>query len=490
MKYFTLKNLAILLLLVSAGFAIFLNLDAQQIVLWDEGTYAVNAYEMYLNGNYLVKYYDGIPEMFATNPPFVCYLQVICMKIFGPGELAVRLPSGLAAMGVVLLIIRYARKENLGLDFAFYAVLFLVTAKGYIGYHVVRNGDLDSVLIFFVTGSIIYFDKFIEYEDKKIKYLLVFSTFVLFGFFTKGIACLLVAPAFIIYATIRNKLKYIFKTKQVYYCFFSVLLLIVLYYGFRELKTPGYISFMLQSEIGRWYTQDAIHDHPFNFYLTWLSDKHFTYFLYLVPIAAFVLLLLPKDNEFRKKSTIWLISMLTFFLIISFSKTKLEWYDAPLIPMMSIFLALALKAMLPSDRLSTGRGIAVKVLFVCCMFAAPYYSQIQQNLIKHEGWHDVNFGMALRQYNKLHNVPKKMELLYTTYNGHAIFYKMLYNDKYGYEITSRDVAGNITMKPGQVYLFTHPAIKDYLEKNFTFKVYFEGNSMMVVETLNYRATTN
>jgi len=486
LKYFTKNNIIILGLLVASYFAIFLHLGSETIMLWDEGTYAVNAYEMYLNGNYLVKYYDGVPEMFATNPPFVCYLQTLCFKLIGPGEVAVRLPSAFAAVGVVLLIIRFSLKEKLGLEFAVFAVLILLTSQGYISYHVTRTGDLDSVLIFFITGSIIYFYKFIEYEDHKIKYLIVFSLFVLFGYFTKGIACMLVMPAFLIYTALKNKLLYVLKTKQIYYCVFSILALVFLYYYFRELKSPGYVSFMLKSEVGRWYTQDAIHSHPFYFYILGMYEKDFKYYILFIPAFVLWYFFLPKDNIYKKKSTIWLISFITFLLIISLSKTKLEWYEAPVYPMLSVFLALGFKSLFSFISHSRLTYYVSRGVFICLIFSAPYITILHDNVTQEIDWHDIHFGEALKRYNRIKGVPKTLELLTTSYNGHALFYKMLYQDKFGYKITIRDVSGKMTMVPGVVYLFTHPGVLQYLQQNFNYEVLMDSNGMVVAKTLSYK----
>lgn len=486
LKYFTINNIIIFFLLVASYFSIFLALGSETIMLWDEGTYAVNAYEMYLNGNYLVKYYDGVPEMFATNPPLVCWLQTLCFKIIGPGEVAVRLPSAFAAVGVILLIIRYTLKEKLGIEVAVYAVLILITSQGYISYHVTRTGDLDSVLIFFITGSVIYFYKFIEYEDQKLKYLVVFCVFVLLGYFAKGIACMLVMPAFLIYTIIKRKLLYVLKTKQIYYFIILILASIVLYYYFRELKTPGYVSFMLKSEFGRWVTEGKEHVHPFNFYFLEMFEKDFKYFLFFVPAFILLYFFLPKDNIYRQKSTIWLISAVVFLLVISVSKTKLPWYEAPVYPMLSVFIALGFKALFNYVSYPGITKYVTYVVFVLAMFTAPYITIIRDNLTTDIDWHDIRFGTALKNYNHKKNVPKKLEMLVTGYNGHALFYKMLYNNKYGYNITIRDVAGNLTMEPGKVYLFTHPAILDYLKANFDYELYMDYAGGYAVKTLNFK----
>lgn len=92
MKYIKENYLTFLILLIVIYFSIFFQLDSYPLQLWNEGTYAVNAYEMCMNGNLSVRYYNGGPDTWATNPPLVCYFQAICMKIFGPNELALRFP--------------------------------------------------------------------------------------------------------------------------------------------------------------------------------------------------------------------------------------------------------------------------------------------------------------------------------------------------------------------------------------------------------------
>jgi 4-amino-4-deoxy-L-arabinose transferase-like glycosyltransferase len=488
MKYLTPKNIIILFLLVASYFSIFFQLGSDDIYLWDEGTYAVNAYEMHLRGDYLVKYYGGVPEMWATNPPLVCYLQTLCIKLLGPSEVAIRLPSALAALGVVLLIIRFSIKEKLGMDFAAYAVLALLSTKGYICFHVTRTGDLDSVLIFFITGSIMYFYKFIEYEKEKIKYLMVFSLFILLGYFTKGIACFMILPALFIYNIIKNKLLYVLKIKQLYLFIFLVLTLICLYYYLRELRTPGYISFTWKSEVGRWYTEGKEHVKPFFYYIQHMYENDFKYYLLLIPAFIIMFFFLPKNNVYKNKSVIWIITSITFLLIISSSKTKLEWYEAPVYPMFSIILALGFKSIIDFKIYTPLINFIVKGVFVFALFSAPYFGIVKDNSTSYVGWHDVYFGKALKRYNEIANAPKKIEMLVTGYNGHALFYKMLYNDKYNYDITIRDVAGNIYMVPGVVYLFTHPAILDYLKQTFNYEIIMDRGGMLVVKTLSYKTT--
>ncbi len=487
MKYFTKKNIIIFILLVASYFSLFFQLDSYSLQLWDEGTYAVNAYEMCLNGDLLVKHYNGAPEMWATNPPLVCYLQALCIKLMGPSEIAVRLPSAFAALGVVLLIIRFSIKEKLGFDFMAYAVLALISARGYVDFHVTRTADLDSVLIFFVTGSIMYFYKFIEYEEKKVKYLITFSVFVLLGYYAKGIACFMVLPAFLIYAIIKNKVLYVLKTKQFYFCILAVLFLISSYYLLREQRNHGYIKATFTSEVGRYYTAgNEWSTKPFYNYVQQMFEGDFQYILF-IPVLIILFIFLPKTNIYKSKSVIWLTTIITYLLVISISKNKTPWYDAPLYPMLSIYLALGLKSIMNFKTYSNKISYVAKGVFCFGLFAMPYSAVLQHNFKGEVGWHDTEFGEALHRYHSLKNVPKKIEMLTAGYNGPALFYKHLYNNKYGYDITIRDIADkDIDMKLGVTYLFTHPGVREYMDKNFNIELYMCTDGMLAAKPLSYK----
>jgi hypothetical protein len=182
-----------------------------------------------------------------------------------------------------------------------------------------------------------------------------------------------------------------------------------------------------------------------------------------------------------------MLSFICFFTIISSSKTKLEWYEAPTYPMLSVFAALGLKSIISYVDFTKVTSFAAKSVFILFIFGMPFSEIVYVNQNPEISWHDVRFGEALKRYSKLKNVPKKFEMLTAGYNGHALFYKMLYNDKFGYQINIRDIAGiKECMVPGKVYMFTHPGLPFYLRDNFNYEVYMDSGGMMVVKTLSYK----
>lgn len=136
---------------------IFGHLDALPIRIWDEARLAMNAYEMLKDGDFIVTHFDGSPDMWNTKPPMLIWFQVFFMKIVGANELAVRLPSAIAAFFtcIVLLIfsLRYLKNSWIG----FIAVFVLITSHGYINLHATRTGDYDALLTLFTTSSGLFF---------------------------------------------------------------------------------------------------------------------------------------------------------------------------------------------------------------------------------------------------------------------------------------------------------------------------------------------
>ena len=151
---------------------IFGQLNRQPIRVWDESRHAVNAIEMYDNGNYVVTHFKGKPDHRYTKPPLLVWCQVGLMKLMGINELAVRIPSAIAALLTIMLIFWFSVKQLSSPLYGFIASLILVTSNGYVAIHGTRTGDPDSLLTLFTTiGAIMLF---LYMEKDKYKYLAMF----------------------------------------------------------------------------------------------------------------------------------------------------------------------------------------------------------------------------------------------------------------------------------------------------------------------------
>src|SRR4051812_16217127 len=105
-------SIGFLLVILIVLFPIFYYLNHLPIQLWDESRLAINALEMYKNKKWMVTYYNGAPDLWNTKPPFLIWLQVISLHIFGLNEFAIRFPSALAGLFTCMLIYWFIQKKT------------------------------------------------------------------------------------------------------------------------------------------------------------------------------------------------------------------------------------------------------------------------------------------------------------------------------------------------------------------------------------------
>jgi 4-amino-4-deoxy-L-arabinose transferase-like glycosyltransferase len=265
------------------------------------------------------------------------WLQVLLMKTVGVNEIAIRLPSAMAAFitcfALLLFSLRYLKNFWIG----FIAVILLITSEGYVTTHMARTGDYDALLTLFTTLSCLSFYAFCE--TKKNKFLYLFFASLTLAVLTKGIAGLLFSPAFILYVIFQRQLKFFLKNKHFYIGLFTFLFIALGYYLLREANDPGYISIIRENELGgRFLVSQGNQAFDFWFYY----NNFITYRLpdrYLLIPLGLIAGLLNKDARIRKFTFFISLAVVTFFVVISTAKTKLEWYDAPLYPFLSILIA-------------------------------------------------------------------------------------------------------------------------------------------------------
>lgn len=436
MKERLLKLLPFLLLAVLLYMPVFSFLDRLPIRLWDESRLAVNAYEMYQGGDLIVTQYGGEPDMWNTKPPVMIWLQVLCMKLFGVNELSVRLPSALAAFFTAILLMGFAVRHLGRKWLGFAAVLVMITSPGYIGHHVSRTGDYDALLILFTTaGALLYF---LYLESKKPWQLYLFFAALALGVLTKSITGLLFAPAMLLYALMQKEFAGLFRLKHFYIGLGAFLVLVLGYYLLRESRNPGYLQAVMANELGGRYL-DTIegHRHGFWFYYSKIIDERFSWWYLLVP-GGFLAGLFSGVPKLVRLSRFLLLLVLTYFLIISVSKTKLIWYDAPMYPFLAIAVAIFIQFIF--DFLKQVKYFQEKLvfnfvpyLFVFMIFVAPYRQIVKQTSPPSELPWEVEMyapGKYLKEAVKgKHTLQDVSGYLSIGYNPHELFYHNILNDQ-------------------------------------------------------------
>ena len=465
----------LLLLLI---FSFLTNLGFIPIRIWDEGRTATNALNMYLNGNWIVTYFDGKPDMWNTKPPLLIWLQVISMKIFGISEWSVRLPSAMASIltGLTLWFFctRYYNRPWLGL----LAGAVFASTYPFIYNHAGRTGDFDALLTFFTTLYCLSFYLFCKTSLNK--WLIAFFTFLILAVLTKGVAGLLFAPAIFIYALTQKKLLLILKNKWFYAGMATFLFTAVGYYFLREHFNPGYINAVWNGELGSYPQALNKHNHPFHFYvsnITYWRNPFWNFFI----IPVFIFGLLNRSGKIKDLTFFNLSMVIPYLLVISLSNTKLYWYDLPIYPFLSLQIALMLYGFwLFLENYLASTSIITKLLIASVLFALifTYPFRLVNTHNKHisvvSRWDlDVqqrNQGLFMQQAIRNNQDLNDYIFCYDdcrSCHGQIDFYIIWLQSR---NVNVRFQDNLDSLKPGSFIVVSQPAMKQKLENTYNVKL--------------------
>lgn len=460
---------------------IFGHLDTLPIRIWDEARLAINAYEMLNNNDFIVTHFEGNPDMWNTKPPLMIWTQVFFMKILGVNELSVRLPSAIAALLTCITILIFSLKYLKNFWFGFIAILVLITSHGYINLHATRTGDYDALLTLFTTLSVLLFFTYCEKNNHKHLYL--FFLFTALAVLTKSVSGLLFLPGIFIYSIIRKQLIPLIKSKHFYIGLLSFLVLVVGYYLLREAKNPGYILAVQKNELGgRFLEVIENHQHGFWYYYNNFIDSRISVWYLLIPcglITGFVI----KNKKVNRITLFSFLMIITYFLLISISQTKLEWYDVPLYPFLAILIAIFIFYVFNFlQNLSWfNKTLSLNIvpfIFLFLIGIKPYQKIIDKTYMPKEYSWDEDFyeiGYFLKDAIKGKYNLNNNYLLYDGYNAQNLFYLNILNDQ-GTQISFKDWRN---LNSGDTVIAHQHNVKEYLKDHYNHEIISTNGNVLI-----------
>ncbi|MBA3900726.1 MAG: hypothetical protein H0X62_11040 [Bacteroidetes bacterium] len=286
-------------------------------------------------------------------------------------------------------------------------------------------------------------------------------------------AGLMFLPGLLIFTIVDKKLKAVVFNKNTYIGTAIFTFIGLGYYFLREAYNPGYISAVIENELGgRYLVEQPASTHSFFFYLENLLSTSFSYWILLLP-CGMLIGILHKDKKISNISLYCSILSIMFFLIISASKTKYNWYDAPLYPFMGLFAAIFIYYIF--QLLSNINGLsqhlkvnALPIIFLFLVFVNPYRTIIHYNYMPVElnTW-DKQFYKVSKFLKENFNKGNSLDGIYLLHQGyapHISYYFLKYKEigqemnfispedlKEGYQFISTDMDLEQKIKP--LYLF-------------------------------------
>jgi 4-amino-4-deoxy-L-arabinose transferase-like glycosyltransferase len=297
--------------------AFFWQLGAVPLYDLDEGAFTEATREMLASGNFITPHNDGEPRY--DKPVLIYWLQAAAVKVLGLNELALRLPSAIAASLWLVALWAFVR-EHLDADTAVVAALVMaLTLEVSI---IAKAATADAVLNLFL--ALAFFDIYRWSVNPRRALLLRVYLWLGLGFLTKGPVAIFfpVVVSFLFFLSSRSLADW--RRAAFYPLGWLIFLLVTVpwYLAIYLDNGPGFFqSFFLKHNLGRF--SDTIHGHKgfLGYYLVVLP-------LILLPFTGWFLRLLPLFRRFWEHPLdrfllLWFLAVIVFF---SFSGTKLPHY--------------------------------------------------------------------------------------------------------------------------------------------------------------------
>jgi len=320
------------LLSVLAGLLVFVNLGKLPLQTWDESRLAENALEAALDGHWFVSHYEGQPDLWNTKPPLLTAIQGLFIQAVGPSETAVRLPSAMAAVLLILAVFRFVKNQSGDKVRAWVAAGILATSALTVGHHNGRTGDYDALLSLFLFIASVQF--YFYCTTKKNKHL--YLSAVLFGLavLTKGIAGCLHFPSLLLLSFVTGSLPGLLRSRAFYIAAGIFFTMVASFYLSREMLAPGYLEAVWNNELGGRFASTLEGNRgSFGYYFDHLVNGRFgMWWILLIP----ALVISYQQRKTDALGVYGFTMALPYLLVISFSETKLEWYDLPALPFLAI----------------------------------------------------------------------------------------------------------------------------------------------------------
>jgi 4-amino-4-deoxy-L-arabinose transferase-like glycosyltransferase len=360
---------------------------------------------MVKNNKYFVYTKNDTIEHHNTKPPLVLWLQSASYKVFGINEFAVRFPTYAAIIGVCLLFFYHSLKLFSDSGAGAIASLALLTT-GAMRPHIFLTGDLDGILVFFTTAIFLHFiaiSKSSKITNRQVYHFLVLF---LLGYFTKSTAILLTIPSLLVCFLLARKLIPLVKKRSFYLSVLIFFLVVAGYYYLREQVDKGYWDRVWFSEFQRavkniqpWVS------YPRNFYFDnlWHEYSHFHLLFLAILVPVFFIIPLTK----YKKEVLYLaLSGLLYLVVITIPDTKLNWYEAPVYPIIAFIMGIIIHELLRVS-LSSIRSEAIKesltFAVIILIFVIPFRTQYKMA------------GELLNQYIEPESAAKELKELVGMY---------------------------------------------------------------------------
>ena len=370
---------SLLPLLYIIALPLFYRLGLLPIYSWDEALFALRALYWADEGGFLVNFnqFDVVADHKNLKPPLLSIIQGISLKLFGLSAWSLRIPIALIIfLGLSIITIRSNRYFDDPL-LGFLSSIILITTPGFVGHHVARTGDHDGVLAIVGLFIVLLLYRYHKTENDNLLYRL--SALFVIAFWIKLTMVLLLIPGLLLFLLFEARLIPLLRKKAFWISLGIFILGICVYLLWMQWVSPGSLTENAKQNLyGRYFSTVDGHDFDWTYYWKrWIAGR-FGFWLYILPFGIMSIFLF----RLKRLALLLIMVIIPFFAIISTSETKLQWYDAPLLPLVALFTAIFLMGLIKKIPGKFGKDPWLKLGLILLIGLWPYLEIIKD--IQHE----------------------------------------------------------------------------------------------------------
>lgn len=284
---------------------------------WDEINFAESAREMLVSGNFRQVTVNFEP--FWEKPPLFFWIQALCMKVFGVGEFAARLPNVFVAFATFIALFNIG-KSLFNERFSWWWILLY--AGSFTPHLYFHSGIIDPLFNLFIFLSI--YQLFLTTKTTEIKPWLRSGLFLGLAVLTKGpVAGLIVLLCIGVY-WVFNRFKFWFRFKD--FLTFGIVSLVVTSLWFLPeiiINGPGFLQNFIAYQIDLFKNPVASHGQPWFYHIVVLLVG-------CIPASIVFIPSLIRKNSINQTHFIRWMKILFWVVLILFSlvTTKIIHYSS------------------------------------------------------------------------------------------------------------------------------------------------------------------
>jgi 4-amino-4-deoxy-L-arabinose transferase-like glycosyltransferase len=336
---------------------LFANLGGAGFFEPDEGRNAEKAREILLLQDWVTPHHNFLPTL--DKPMAFFWPIAFSFKLFGFSEWAARLPSTLAALGCLLLVYKFARREW-GMREALWSCLILVTNVGFFSF--ARIVIFDMSLTFFITLALFSFYLAARAREPRQPYFYCFLMYAALGAGTlvKG-AVGLVLPGMVAVAYLLLTRQWSLVPRfQLARGALLYLVIVLPWYLWSEIRNPGYLRYFLLEEHLLRYTTAEFELSQAWYYFIVVAAVGFFPWVGLFPQTARAAWRKRREDT-NRFLVLWALLPVLFF---SFSQSQLPQYTLPILPAWALITGRCLAERLAGAGASAWRSVLIPWLCV------------------------------------------------------------------------------------------------------------------------------